>query len=164
MLEKSGRQARDARTRCRILSSRNGGGWPRMELVQQPEDDDYWLRRDATKLPSLEATLTQIVERVCPWLMRTPNPHAHPGKRSIFGVSEESNGVPTSFRYVGDRLLEAACGLPRSPSPPAIGVAAKRIRSSPPPHVGKSCVRRIDGSILSTLAAQKRWSSGHGRA
>ena len=28
-------------------------------------------------------------------------------KGSFFGASEESNSVPTSFRYVGDHLLEA---------------------------------------------------------
>ena len=32
------------------------------------------------------------------------------------GVSEESNGVPTSFRYVCDRLLEAAWDLPSAVS------------------------------------------------
>lgn len=33
-------------------------------------------------------------------------------RASVNGVSEESNGVPTSLRYVRERLLEAAWGLP----------------------------------------------------
>jgi len=37
-----------------------------------------------------------------------------PENGSIFGVSEDSNEAPTSFRYVRDRVLEAVWDFPSS--------------------------------------------------
>ena len=50
------------------------------------------------------------------WSPASSQPGGRAPEGGIFGASEESNGVPTSFRYVRDRLLEAAWGLPSSVS------------------------------------------------
>ena len=66
--------------------------------------------------------VTRVTLAMLPNRLKATGPHSRCGygqvsrKESIFGKSEESNGVPTSFRYVRDRLLEAAWGLPSSVS------------------------------------------------